>query len=88
MPKVWTVLPTDAPGDVPTTIFISPLSCLFSVLPATTCYPDSMISYKRNNALQPEKESVVQFDLMPLLVFALGFLMVRSLLSAVKAELS
>ena len=47
-----------------------------------------MISYKRNNAFQPEKESVVQFDLMPLLVFALGFLIVRSLLSAVKAELS
>jgi hypothetical protein len=47
-----------------------------------------MISYKRHNALQPEKESVVQFDLTPILVFALGFLLARSLLSAVKAELS
>ncbi|GGJ71806.1 hypothetical protein [Deinococcus aquiradiocola] len=46
-----------------------------------------MISYKRSNALQPEKESVVQFDLMPILVFALGFVLVRSLLHSVREEL-
>lgn len=46
-----------------------------------------MISYKRSNALQPEKESVVQVDLMPVLVFALGFLLVRSLLRTAQAEL-
>jgi hypothetical protein len=40
-----------------------------------------MINYKRSNALQPEKESVVQINLMPLLVFALGFLVVRNLLN-------
>ncbi len=43
-----------------------------------------MISYKRSNPLQPEKESVVQINLMPLLVFALGFVLTRSLLNAVK----
>ena len=51
------------------------------------CYPDSMISYKRSNLLQPEKESVVQINLMPLLVFALGFVLTRTLLNSVKTEL-
>jgi len=46
-----------------------------------------MISYKRSNALQPEKESVLSVNLMPLLVFVLGFLIARSLLGAVKDEL-
>jgi hypothetical protein len=45
-----------------------------------------MISYKRSNALQPEKESQVQVDLIPLLVFALGYFLTRTLLhSAVPA---
>lgn len=41
-----------------------------------------MISYKRSNALQPEKESQVQFDLTPLLVFALGYFLTKTLLNS------
>lgn len=59
---------------------------MLSVLPLLYCYPGPMISYKRSNALQPEKESVVQINLMPLLVFALGFVLTRSLLSTVKTK--
>lgn len=61
---------------------------ILSVSVLICCYPGPMISYRRHNVLQPEKESVVQFDLMPILVFVLGFLLGRSLLSAVKAELT
>lgn len=50
-----------------------------------TCYAGFMISYKRSNALQPEKESVLSFNLMPLLVFVLGFVVARSLLSTVRS---
>ena len=39
-----------------------------------------MISYKRSNVLQPEKESTVQVNLMPVLVFALGYFLTRALL--------
>ena len=46
-----------------------------------------MISFKRSNPLQPEKESVVQINLMPLLVFALGFVLTRTLLNSIKTEL-
>ncbi|WP_424949593.1 hypothetical protein [Deinococcus sp.] len=46
-----------------------------------------MISYKRSNPLQPEKESVVSLDLTPILVFVLGFVLARALLNSVRAEL-
>ena len=45
-----------------------------------------MISYKRSNLLQPEKESVMQINLMPLLVFALGFVLTRTLLNSVRTD--
>ncbi len=54
---------------------------------AHCCYPGPMISFKRSNPLQPEKESVVQINLMPLLVFALGFVLTRTLLNSAKTEL-
>ena len=41
-----------------------------------------MISYKRSNALQPEKESQVQVNLIPLLVFALGYFLTKTLLNS------
>ena len=50
------------------------------------CYPGPMISYKRSNPLQPEKESVVQINLMPLLVFALGFVLTRTLLNSARTD--
>lgn len=45
-----------------------------------------MISFKRSNPLQPEKESTVQLDLTPLLFFVVGYAAVRSLLRAVKTK--
>lgn len=59
---------------------------ILSVWVTHCCYPGPMISYKRSNPLQPEKESVVQINLMPLLVFALGFLLTRTLLNSVKTD--
>ncbi|WP_425147881.1 hypothetical protein [Deinococcus sp.] len=38
-----------------------------------------MISFKRTDALHPEKESVFSLNLVPLLVFVLGYALTRSL---------
>lgn len=46
-----------------------------------------MINYRRRNALQPEKESEVQINLMPVLVFVVGYVVARALLGSLKAEL-
>lgn len=41
-----------------------------------------MIRFQRHDALHPEKETTVALDLLPLLVFAVGYLIARSLLGA------
>jgi uncharacterized membrane protein len=38
-----------------------------------------MIRFQRTDALHPEKQTTVAFDLTPLLAFALGFLIVRNI---------
>ncbi|MFC4456265.1 hypothetical protein [Deinococcus sonorensis] len=45
-----------------------------------------MITFRKSNALEPEKERSVQIDLVPLLLFGLGFLLTRTLISTWKAE--
>ncbi|WP_202630419.1 hypothetical protein [Deinococcus alpinitundrae] len=39
-----------------------------------------MIRFQRHDALHPEKETTVALDLLPLLVFAVGYFIARSLL--------
>ncbi|WP_181391970.1 hypothetical protein [Deinococcus irradiatisoli] len=41
-----------------------------------------MIRYQKHDALHPEKETTVAFDFSPLLVFAVGYFVARSLLGA------
>ena len=41
-----------------------------------------MLRFQRHDALHPEKETTVALDLLPLLVFAVGYFVVRSLLGA------
>ena len=41
-----------------------------------------MLSFKRHDALHPDKESVLSLNLLPLLVFGLGFLLTRTLIGA------
>ncbi len=41
-----------------------------------------MIRFQRHDALHPEKETTLAFDFSPLLVFAVGYFVARSLLSA------
>ena len=43
-----------------------------------------MISYKKTDALHPEKESVFGLNLLPLLVFVLGYLLTRSVIARVQ----
>ena len=41
-----------------------------------------MIRFQRHDALHPEKETSVALDLTPLLVFAVGYFITRSVLAA------
>ncbi|GAA3999751.1 hypothetical protein GCM10022631_08370 [Deinococcus rubellus] len=41
-----------------------------------------MIRFQRHDALHPEKETTVDLNLLPLLVFAVGYFITRSLLGA------
>lgn len=43
-----------------------------------------MIRYRKQNALEPEKDSEVTFNLTPLIFFGVGFLVVRLLLGGLK----
>lgn len=44
-----------------------------------------MIRFQKQDALHPEKEATVVLDLLPLLVFAVGYFITRSLLGALPA---
>ncbi|UBV41948.1 hypothetical protein LAJ19_09885 [Deinococcus taeanensis] len=43
-----------------------------------------MIKYRRQNALEPEKDAEVTVNLTPLLFFLVGFLAVRALIGTVQ----
>lgn len=45
-----------------------------------------MIRYRRQNALTPEKDAELTLDLTPLLFFAVGFVLVRTLLRNARAK--
>ncbi|MEF2276768.1 hypothetical protein V3W47_00560 [Deinococcus sp. YIM 134068] len=45
-----------------------------------------MITYRRQNALAPEKDAEIRINLTPLLFFLVGFLVVRALLGTAQAE--
>ena len=45
-----------------------------------------MITYRRQNALAPEKDAEVRVNLTPLLFFLVGFLVVRALLRTAAAQ--
>ncbi|ULH15585.1 hypothetical protein MF271_02740 [Deinococcus sp. KNUC1210] len=43
-----------------------------------------MINYRRTDALHPEKETALSLNLLPLLVFALGYLLTRSVIASIQ----
>ncbi len=43
-----------------------------------------MIRYHKEDALHPEKETTVEFDLVPFVAFGVGFLAVRALMEIVR----
>ncbi len=43
-------------------------------------YPDFMIKYRKQNPLEPEKDSEVTLNVTPLLFFVVGYLAVRALI--------
>lgn len=45
-----------------------------------------MIKYRKQNALEPEKDAEISLNLTPLLFFLVGFLAVRAMLHTVKTE--
>ncbi|WP_216321557.1 hypothetical protein [Deinococcus aestuarii] len=45
-----------------------------------------MITYRRQNALTPEKDAEITVNLTPLLLFAVGFVVVRAVLRSVRAN--
>ncbi|WP_198170698.1 hypothetical protein [Deinococcus arboris] len=45
-----------------------------------------MIKYRRQNALEPEKDAELNVNLVPLLFFAVGFLGVRALIRTVQGR--
>lgn len=45
-----------------------------------------MIKFRRQNALEPEKDAEVSVDVTPLLFFVVGFLAVRALIRTVQAS--
>lgn len=57
---------------------------IFGISALQTRYPHSMISYKKTDALHPEKESVFGLNLLPLLIFLLGYLLTRSVIGNIK----
>lgn len=45
-----------------------------------------MIKYRRQNALEPEKDAEISVNLTPLLFFLVGFMAVRALMHTVKSQ--
>ena len=45
-----------------------------------------MIKYRRQNALEPEKDAEISVNVTPLLFFLVGFVAVRALIHTVKAS--
>lgn len=45
-----------------------------------------MIRFQKQDALHPEKESTIALDLLPLLVFAVGYFVTRNLLDALAEQ--
>ncbi|GAA5436493.1 hypothetical protein ACMT4L_15350 [Deinococcus sp. A31D244] len=45
-----------------------------------------MIKYRRQNPLEPEKDSELSVNLLPLLFFVVGFLAVRALTRTIQSE--
>lgn len=43
-----------------------------------------MIRYRRQNALEPEKDAEVSLNLTPLLFFAVGFIAMKALIGSVR----
>lgn len=46
-------------------------------------YPGRMIKYRKQNALEPEKDAEFSLNLTPLLFFVVGYAAVKALLGAV-----
>ena len=51
-----------------------------------TGYAGGVITYRRQNALTPEKDAEIRINLTPLLFFLVGFLVVRALLGTAQVE--
>lgn len=49
-------------------------------------YPDFMIKYRKQNPLEPEKDSEVTLNVTPLLFFVVGYLAVRALIRTVRSS--
>ncbi|MBI0445788.1 hypothetical protein D9600_07425 [Deinococcus sp. DB0503] len=49
-------------------------------------YAGSMIKYRKQNALQPEKDAEISVNLTPLLFLLVGFVAVRALLGTLEQE--
>ncbi|WP_291429295.1 hypothetical protein [Deinococcus sp.] len=45
-----------------------------------------MIKYRRQNPLEPEKDSELSVNLLPLLFFVVGFLTVRAVIGTIQSE--
>ncbi|WP_168734949.1 hypothetical protein [Deinococcus sp. KSM4-11] len=45
-----------------------------------------MIKYRRQNALEPEKDAEISVNLIPFLFFIVGFLAVRALIRTVQSR--
>lgn len=43
-----------------------------------------MIKYRKQNALEPEKDAEISINLTPLMYFAVGFLAMRALIGSVR----
>ncbi|PTA66521.1 hypothetical protein C8263_17395 [Deinococcus arcticus] len=49
-------------------------------------YAGPMIRYRRQNALEPEKDAELNINLVPLLFFVVGFLGVRALIHTAQRD--
>lgn len=45
-----------------------------------------MIKYRKQNALEPEKDAEISVNLTPMMFFAVGYLAMKALLGTVRAR--
>ena len=46
-------------------------------------YPEGMIRYRKQNALEPEKDAEFSLNLTPIMFFAVGYVAMKALLRSV-----